>query len=249
MRRSGAGFLFLLLTGCATTFGGRLAPEAAQPGESPEEAGARLACSGGNDAACVVQGRALMARGEHAAAEAPLVQAFHQETNDGFVALAQWHEARGTPHDLEVAHDLREDAPVIDKPATDVLLGPMVLGRTGALSTYLGLSVQPIAFASRRVALGVFGLAGAQNGWGAFVGYHHVVEEWLWGVARAFAGQVSVSGANPNLASVGLEAGVQFRAGMVGHLEAVVGSTRGAPVYGSVRVGINGLWVLLAMLH
>ncbi|QRN92817.1 hypothetical protein JRI60_26775 [Archangium violaceum] len=206
------------------------------------------ACEGGISTSCITQGRLMMERGELEGAEHPLRKAYLEEFPEAYEALADLYQARGGPQELEIAGDLRFDAPAIDKPAVEAVYHYRV-GYPGSLGGALTLNVQPMAFLSRRLDIGfhaAFGTGPAElNG---FIGYQHFTSTWVVPYARVMLGGIPGAPSGQGL-NYGGELGLKLCAGPIGHLELAVGSSRASPLHVSVGLGLNAIFLLLLAAH
>ncbi|PTL85889.1 hypothetical protein [Vitiosangium sp. GDMCC 1.1324] len=221
---------------------------AAREEKQQAEAAHGKACQGGIATSCITQGRLLMERGELEAAEIPLRKAYLEEFPEAYEALADLYQARGSPADLRVAKGLRFEAPAIDKPAAEVVYHYRMDFR-GGLGGALTLNLQPMAFLSRRLDIGLHAAFGASpvelNG---FIGYQHFVSTWVVPYARVMLG--GLPDAPPGMGfNYGGELGLKLCLGPLGHLEFAAGSSRGSPLHASVGLGLNAIVLLLLAAH
>ena len=199
------------------------------------------ACDYGIATSCIRQGQLLTRRGELEAAEPPLRRAYVEEFPEAHEALADLFQARGDPRSLEIARGLRFEAPAIDKPAVEVISRYHMDAR-GAPGTDLLLNVQPMAFLSRRLALGFQASFSTRSSLNGFLGYQHFASPWAVPYARVMVGSALGEGLN-----YGGELGLKLCLGPIGHLEFAAGSSRVAPLYVSAGFGLNAVFLLLAM--
>ncbi|HEX8820560.1 MAG TPA: hypothetical protein VF794_11590 [Archangium sp.] len=217
-------------------------------GELPQaETAYGQACEGGISTSCITQGQLLMKRGELDAAEHPLRKAYLEEFPEAHEALADLYQARGSPNDLEIAEELRFEAPAIDKPAVEYVSHFRVDSR-GGVGTAVTLNVQPMLFLSRRLDIGfhaAFSFGSGTSELNGFIGYQHFASTWLVPYARVMIG--GLPGMPPGYAlNYGGDLGLKLCLGPIGHLEFAVGSSRGSPLHASVGLGLNAIFLLLA---
>jgi hypothetical protein len=220
--------------------------ELVQRGAKQEaEAAYGQACEGGISTSCITQGQLMMERGELEGAEHPLRKAYLEEFPEAYEALADLYQARGSPQDLEIAGDLRFDAPAIDKPAVEAVFHYR-RGYPGSLGSALTLNVQPMAFLSRRLDIGFHAaFGGGEPELNGFIGYQHFASTWVVPYARVMLG--GILGAPPGQGlNYGGDVGLKLCLGPVGHLEFAVGSSRASPLHASVGLGLNAVLLLLA---
>ncbi|WP_043711052.1 tetratricopeptide repeat protein [Corallococcus macrosporus] len=215
---------------------------------SQAEAAFARACDGGSERGCLALGRLRMADGNLAAAEAPLVAVYETDSEEGALALADLYEARGGDAHAREAARLRWEAPALDKPPFDFAMQY----RVGAWrpSAALELNIQPMAFLSRRLSIGS-NLAYTSRGiseFNGFVGYQHYVNTWVVPYGRLMMGTATSDSRSPGF-NVGAEVGTRLALSYLGHVNVGVGMSRASGNYLSVGVGLNGLFVLLALLH
>jgi hypothetical protein len=209
------------------------------------EAAYGQACEGGVSTSCITQGQLLMERGELEAAEHPLRKAYVQEFPEAYEALADLYQVRGGARDLEIAKGLRFEAPAIDKPAVEYI-SAFRMGHLGNPGTSMMLNVQPMAFLSRRLSLGLHGAFGSgMSELNGVIGYQHFASTWLVPYARLMLGGLPGAPASQAF-NYGGELGLKLCLGPIGHLELAVGSSRGTPLYASVGLGMNAIFLLLA---
>ncbi len=199
-------------------------------------------CEGGIVSSCISQGELLIRRGELDAAEQPLRKAYLEELPEAHEALADLYEARGDAKSLEVAEELRFEALAIDKPVTEFITRYQVDSR-GSPSTAILLNIQPMAFLSRRLSLGGHAAFGERAEFNGFLGYQHHASTWAIPYARIMLGTAGGLGFN-----YGGEVGLKLALGPIGHLDFAVGSTRAMPLHVSAGIGINALFLLLALV-
>lgn len=212
--------------------------------QQAENAFAR-ACEAGSQYDCLYQGKLMLERGEVAAAEPPLRTAYEAELEEATWALADLHQTRGDPGDLEAAEHLRFEAPAIDKPAREFTFWwrPTPSGEPSFAFAY---TFQPMLFFSRRMTLGVqtaFDRQGATE-LNAAVGYQHYLTSEL-----VPYGTLLLGGAFQERSfNAGGELGLKWCLGPVGHLNLAVGSSVASPFHASVGIGVNALFVELLVL-
>jgi len=216
-------------------------------GQKAEEAFAR-ACDGGSEQGCLALGRLRMASGNLAGAEAPLVTVYEADSEEGALALADLYEARGGVEHARAAAKLRHEAPALDKPAFDFAMQY----RVGAWrpTADIALNIQPMAFLDRRLTIGsnmAYTSMGVSelNG---FVGYQHFATSWFVPYGRVMMGTATRYSRAPGF-NVGGEVGARLCLNYVGHVNVAAGMSQASGGYMSVGVGLNGLFVLLALLH
>lgn len=215
---------------------------------SQAEAAFVRACDGGSQQGCLALGRLRMADGNLAGAEAPLVTVYEADSEDGALALADLYDARGGEAHAQAAARLRWEAPALDKPPFDFAMQY----RVGAWrpSADLSLNIQPMAFLSRRLNIGS-NLAYTSRGiseLNGFVGYQHFVNTWVVPYGRLMMGTATRASRDPGF-NVGAEVGTRLALGYFGHVNVAAGMSRASGNYMSVGLGLNGLFVLLALLH
>jgi hypothetical protein len=220
--------------------------ELVQRGAKQEaEAAYGQACEGGISTSCITQGRLMMERGELEGAEHPLRKAYLEEFPEAYESLADLYQARGGPQELEIARELRFDAPAIDKPAVEVVYHYRV-GYPGRLGGALTLNVQPMAFLSRRLDIGFHAaFGGGPPELNGFIGYQHFASTWVVPYARVMLGGILDAPPGQGL-NYGGDVGLKLCLGPVGHLEFAVGSSRASPLHASVGLGLNAVLLLLA---
>jgi hypothetical protein len=215
-------------------------------GQKPQaEVAYGQACQGGIATSCISQGRLLIERGELESAELPLRKAYLEEFPEAYEALADLYQARGGPRDLEIAEDLRFDAPAIDKPAAEIIYHFRMDARGGPAAAF-AFNVQPMLFLSRRLDIGFHAAFGAgMSELNGFIGYQHFSSTWLVPYARVMLG--GIPGAPPGQGfNYGGDLGLKLCLGPIGHLEFAVGSSRASPLHASVGLGLNAIFLLLA---
>ncbi|WP_426751512.1 hypothetical protein [Myxococcus sp. Y35] len=215
---------------------------------STAEAAFARACDGGSEQGCLALGRLRIADGNLAGAEAPLVKVYETDSEEGALALADLYDARGGEAHAQAAAKLRWEAPAIDKPPFDVAMQY----RIGAWrpTADIALNIQPMAFLDRRLTLGS-NLAYTSLGiseFNGFVGYQHFATSWLVPYGRMMMGSATRYSRDPGF-NVGAEVGARLCMSFVGHVNVAAGMSRASGGYMSVGVGLNGLFVLLALLH
>lgn len=212
--------------------------------EHQEEAADRalgMACALDSTSSCLEQGKRRMERGDLEGAEPPLTKVYRAEVEEGALALADLHEARG---DEAGASRLRWEALAIDKSTVEFALGWRIPWQ-GGMGASLDMNVQPMGLLARRLVLGAnlgFGERLSLNG---TVGYQHFVSNWAAPYARALVGAELEK--RRNRFNLGAEAGVKFFAGPIGHLGIGLGGASDGSVYTVLEAGLD--WVLtLALL-
>ncbi|AKQ66961.1 putative lipoprotein [Myxococcus hansupus] len=206
------------------------------------------ACDGGSERGCLALGRLRIADGNLAGAEAPLVTVYENDSEEGALALAELYEARGGPDHARAAAKLRHEAPALDKPPFDFAMQY----RIGAWrpTADLALNIQPMAFLDRRLSIGT-NLAYTSLGvseWNGFVGYQHFARSWLVPYGRVMMGTATRYSRDPGF-NVGAEVGAKLAWSYIGHVNVAAGMSQASGGYMSVGVGLNGIFVLLALLH
>ena len=207
------------------------------------------ACTGGVLESCIKEGRLRMESGDLVGAEPPLRRAQAAELRDAYVGLADLYDARGSPLDHRMAQRLHWDALAVDQPDSEFIssyrVGLAPFSNTASLSVAAELRLQPMAFFSRRLAVGAqtsVGPLGAELL--GLVGYQHFISEWL-----ILYGDL-LAGARPGRrvpARRGRQVGIKLALGPIGHINLGVGSTAGNPLHVSVGVGFNALFLLYAL--
>ncbi|WP_141591972.1 hypothetical protein [Myxococcus sp. AB056] len=206
------------------------------------------ACDGGSTQGCLALGRLRMADGNLAGAEAPFVTVYETDSEEGALALADLYDARGGEAHARAAARLRREAPALDKPAFDFAMQY----RVGAWrpTADLALNIQPMVFLERRLNIGS-NLAYTSRGiseFNGFVGYQHFVNAWVVPYGRLMLGTATRASRDPGF-NVGAEVGTRLALGYFGHVNVAAGMSRASGNYMSVGVGLNGLFVLLMLLH
>jgi hypothetical protein len=202
-----------------------------------------LACAQGSTSACVNQGKLRMERGNLGDAEPPLRKAYDEDLEEGALALADLHEARG---DAAGASRLRWEALAIDKSTVEFALGYRIQwqgGQGGALD----VNVQPMGLQARRLILGLNLSFPDEPSLNATVGYQHFVTNWAAPYARALVG--SHLDERRNRLNLGAEVGVKLFAGPVGHVGVAVGSSLDGSTYTVVEAGLDWVLALLVLAH
>ncbi|MCY0995852.1 hypothetical protein OWM54_01735 [Myxococcus sp. MISCRS1] len=252
-------------TACATTPTTPAAPPSCEPGAllPCAEWGRKLlregdryrateafakACEEGDLSACMTEGELRKEAGDYNGAERPLRKVYDTGQESAAIALAEVHEARGGPRDLQLASDFRHEALALNKPATEVVFALRVTTEAGA-ATELSFNLQPMAFHHRRLGFGFNTVLGPPdlfelNGFG---GYQHYVSPWLIPYARLMMGARSVAGGSA--LNVGGEAGAKVAWEDIGHINMAAGVSMASGGYFSVGLGLNGIIVLAILLQ
>ncbi|MCY1015784.1 hypothetical protein [Pyxidicoccus sp. MSG2] len=194
--------------------------------------------------ACLTEGRLRMEQGDLDGAEPPLRKTYDANVEEGALALADLHAARG---DEMGAARLRENALSIDKSVVEVVLGYR-FAMVGDGGVALDINVQPMAFLARRLNVGVnmtLSTAHASRGeLNGYAGYQHFLTNWAAPYARLLTGaQLNSRGARFN---IGAEAGMKLFAGAFAHLGVGVGTSFVGATYTSVELGVD--WVVALMI-
>jgi hypothetical protein len=212
--------------------------------QEAENAFAR-SCEGGNLDDCTTQGTLMMERGELHGAEAPLRKAYDSESEEAALALADLYQARGEPGDSERMQRMRWDALAIGKPPREVTVWYR-LSPSGERGYALAYSFQDMAFWSRRMSLGLH-FAGNDRGaneLNASVAYQHFLTPEVVPYAMLLLGGAF----QQRTFNAGMELGVKWCLGPIGHLNIAGGTSVGSPPHLSVGVGINSLPVDILLL-
>ncbi len=212
--------------------------------QQAENAFAR-SCEAGTLDDCTLQGQLMLERGELTGAEAPLQKGYEAESQAATYALVDLYQARDLPGDAARARQLRFDAPSINKPDREFIVWWRP-SPTGDTSYALAYYFQPMAFWSRRMNLGLH-FAGNAHGateLNAAVGYQHFLTPEI-----VPYGTLLMGGAfQRRSGNVGIEAGVKWCLGPIGHISLGGGTSIASPLHASIGIGINSLPVDVILL-
>jgi hypothetical protein len=204
------------------------------------------ACEEGYFEDCTVQGRLMLDRGELEGAEPPLRKAHDSESQAATLALADLYQARGQPGDAELAQQMRWEAPAIDKPDREFTFSWRP-SPTGGETTYsIAYHFQPMEFWARRMSLGLHtaGNDRGNNELNLSAGYQHFLTPEVVPYGTLLVGAAFQQRAF----NVGVEAGVKWCLGPIGHLNFGGGISVGSPLHVTIGLGVNSLPIELLIL-